>query len=109
MVSSYNVTYLLAYGSNQYGELCMSASDVRQKPVKKILDGNNRSVKQVEVAKKVTLVLYDDGQLVASGCNLYGAMQLKYNITENVEVDLPMLNNEKVTQICSFLDVGVDL
>lgn len=87
----------------------MSASDVRQKPVKKILDGNNRSVKQVEVAKKVTLVLYDDGQLVASGCNLYGAMQLKYNITENVEVDLPMLNNEKVTQICSFLDVGVDL
>ena len=87
----------------------MSASDVRQKPVKKILDGNNRSVKQVEVANKVTLVLYDDGQLVASGCNLYGAMQLKYNITENVEVDLPMLNNEKVTQICSFLDVGVDL
>ena len=69
----------------------------------------NRSVKQVEVANKVTLVLYDNGQLVASGSNLYGAMQLKYNSVENVEVELPMLNNEKITQICSLLDVDIDL
>ena len=109
MVSTYNVAYLLAYGSNQYGELCVSALNARQKSVKKILDGNNRSVKQVEVANKVTLVLYDNGQLVASGCNLYGAMQLKYNSVENVEVELSVLSNEKVTQICSLLDVDIDL
>ena len=51
------MAYLLAYGSNQYGELCVSASNARQKPVKKILDGNNRSVKQVEVANKVIAIL----------------------------------------------------
>ena len=109
MVSTYNLAYLLAYGSNQYGELCVSASNSRQRPVKKILDVKNRSVKQVEVANKVTLVLYDDGQLVASGSNLYGAMQLKYNSVENVEVELPLLSSEKVKQICSFFDVCVDL
>ena len=36
-------------------------------------------------------------------------MQHKYNSVENVEVELPMLNNEKITQICSLLDVDIDL
>lgn len=105
MVSTSNSAYLLAYGLNQYGELCVSPSNSQQKCVKKFLNGKNRSVKQVEVANTVTLVLYDDGQLVASGSNQYGAMQLKYNTVENVEVELPMLSNERITQICSLFDV----
>lgn len=32
-------------------------------------------------------------------------MQLKYNTVENVEVELPMLSNERITQICSLFDV----
>ena len=94
--------YLLAYGSNEYGELCVPRGKSGVTPVKKFLYRSHKCVKQVQVADHVTLVLYDDGSIVASGSNLNGAMQMKYNNTENVEVELPMLSNEKVVQIGSF-------
>ena len=93
---------LLAYGSNDYGELCVGLSPGLKIPVKSDLSRKGCVLKQVQVANKATLALYSDGTIVLSGCNLYGALQEKYNKKDNVQVELPKLPNEKITQICAF-------
>lgn len=82
----------------------MSAKDVKNNgPVTVSLYRDDTTVKQVQVGRNFSLVLYNDGTIVGSGSNFYGAMQMRTSSTEQVKVVLPKIDSEKIVQICTTL------